>query len=128
LKWFALMKIEQFRYGPKDNSSMQFEETKGASALLPEDKIIELYNLHKPTENIQLHQPYCGPPVISISYVEATMDDKGRETTQNRTFLISLRDITNELLVLLRDYVHTEKVEPLNLEFSIIAPNSKPQS
>jgi hypothetical protein len=107
---------------------MQFEETKGASALLPEDKIIELYNLHKPTENIQLHQPYCGSPVISITYVEAVMDDKGRETTQNRTFLISLRDLTNDLVPLLRTHVYDEKVEPLKLEFTIVAQDSNTES
>lgn len=113
------MKIEQFRYGPKPNSGLHYEQTNGVSTLLPEDKIIELYNLgkdtHKPIEIMQLHQTYFGPPVISISFVEPTTDDMGRETTQNHTFLISLKDITNELLSALRPHFRNG-LEPLEID------------
>lgn len=111
------MKIEQFRY-----NGANYEQTDGVSTLLPEDKIIELYNLgketRKPIEIVQLHQTYFGPPIISISFIEPTLDNNGRQTIENQTFLISLKEITNELLSTLRLHIHNnaEKLEPLEID------------
>lgn len=120
------MSIEQFRYGPKTHIGLQFEQTDGVSQLLPEDKIIELYNIggqtRKPLEIVRLHQTYFGPPVITVTFVQPAMDDNGRDTVTNRTFLISLQDITNMLLTALRPFgqKETEKLEPLEIgEFTI---------
>ena len=111
----VLMRIEQFRY-----NGANYEQTKGVSALLPEDKIIELYNLgketRKPTEIVQLHQTYFGAPVISITFAQPAKDDNGRDTTQNHTFLISLKEVTKQLLYILRFYAYNdEKLETLEI-------------
>lgn len=109
------MKIEQFRH-----DGANYEQTDGVSALLPEDKIIELYNLNretrKPIEIVQLHQTYYSAPVISITTVQptTTKDDTGRETTQTHTFLISLKELTSELVSALRPFFHG-KMEPLEI-------------
>jgi hypothetical protein len=117
------LRVEQFYYGPKPNSGLQYEQTSGVSTLLPEDKIIELYNIgdqtRKPIEVVQLHQTYFGPPIISVTFAEPTVDDTGRNTMRNRTFLISLKEITNELLHTLRPLSNLpleQKLEPLEID------------
>jgi hypothetical protein len=124
------LKIQQLQYAPTGS----YEQTDGVSALLPEDKLIELYNIgnqtRKPMEVVQLHQTLYGAPIITVTYAAPTTDDKGRETTFNRTFLISLKDITNELVEALRSYFHVdlENLEPLELDKFTVSPHKNSKS
>lgn len=122
------LKIHQLQYAPTGS----YQQTDGVSTLLPEDKLIELYNIgnqtRKPMEVVQLHQTLYGAPIISVTYAAPTTDDKGRETTFNRTFLISLKDVTAMLVAALRPYFHVEpeKLEPLEIDqFAAHSKNSR---
>ena len=119
------MNIEQFSYGPKGNTGLTYEQTAAVSTLLPESKIIELYNIgertRKPIKDIQLHQNLMGEPVISVTYAGPTHDKQGRATTYNHTFLISLKPLTQELSTLLQRRVQelNGSLEPIKLVFKI---------
>jgi hypothetical protein len=123
------LKIHQLQYAPTGS----YQQTDGVSALLPEDKLIELYNLgnqtRKPMEVVQLHQTLYGAPIITVTYAAPTIDDgTGRETTFNRTFLISLKDVTAMLVEALRPYFHVEpeKLEPLEIgKFTVHSKTSR---
>jgi hypothetical protein len=121
------LKIERMR----SDDGTGFRKTNGVSKLLPEYKIIELYNIgnntRKPITETHLHQPSFGAPVISITYAAPTFDSKGRETTMNHTFLISLRDITVELEKTLIPFFEDKgEVKPLELaKLSIIRDSSE---
>ena len=108
------MKIEQFWH-----NGANYQQTPNVSNLLPEDKIIELYNwardTRKPIETVQLHQTYFGPPVISITAVTPS-EIEGRQTTTSRTFLVSLKDVTGELVSALRPFFNAENLEVLEVD------------
>ena len=113
------MKVEQIRYD--SNSKPLQSQTSGVSTMLPEDKIVDLYTLgrhtRKPLETVQLHQTVYGAPIISLTFASPANDGKGRDSSYNRTFLVSLKDVTASLLEALRPFSQDKigRLEPLRI-------------
>lgn len=119
------MKVERLR----SSDGAGFQQTSGVSSLLPESKILELYNIgantRKPRVETHLHQLGYGSPVISITFAAPAFDSEGRNTTMNSTFLVSLMEVTQHLERALTPFYRdvAETLEPIEIgEFTVINP------
>lgn len=107
------MKIERFIYKPFPNHGLQYIQTTGASNIVPEDILKDLYNIDIPTTTSHLHQTLQGP-VISITRVQPCLDDQKRQTIQNTTLLFRVSELVDFLLPLL-DVPQPLPLKPLEL-------------
>jgi hypothetical protein len=94
------MRIERFTFKPYPNMGLQYNQTSGASQIVPEDILKDLYNIDIPTTISQLHQTLQGP-VVSITRVEACLDDQKRQTIKNVTMLFRVSELVDLFLPLL---------------------------
>lgn len=115
------MKIEQFRYGPKHNRGLYFEQTDGVSTLLPETEIARLYNFGnratKELRHVEILKIGNNPEIMAITFAGPTADDHGRATTFNHTFLVSVAELAPLLVKALEQFVHdVDRLEPLKVD------------
>ena len=94
------MRIERFTFKPYPNMGLQYNQTSGASQIVSEDILKDLYNIDVPTTISHLHQTLQGP-IVSITRVETCYDDMKRQTIKNTTLLFRVSELVDFLLPLL---------------------------
>jgi hypothetical protein len=107
------LKIERFTFKPYPNMGLQYNQTTGANQIVPEDILKDLYNIDIPTTISHLHQTLQGP-VVSITRVEACLDDQKRQTIKNTTLLFRVSELVDFFLPLL-DTPQPLPLQPLEL-------------